>query len=106
MAWIYLMIAGVSEVWWATTMKLSHGFSKLNFSILTVVGMIVSFYFLIKASKVLPLSLAYPIWTGVGAVGSIIIGVILFKEQIAPLTWLFIALLLVGIVGIKATSGH
>ncbi|GKQ42196.1 QacE family quaternary ammonium compound efflux SMR transporter [Companilactobacillus sp. RD055328] len=106
MSWIYLLIAGIGEVWWATTMKLSHGFSKINYSILTIVGMIFSFYFLIKATKNLPLSIAYPIWTGVGALGSILIGLFLFKEQISPITWLFISLLLIGIIGIKATSGH
>lgn len=87
-------------------MKLSHGFSKLNFSIYTILGMIVSFYFLAKAIKQLPMSLPYPIWTGIGAVGSIIVGVFLFKDQIAPITWVFIFLLLVGIIGIKVTSGH
>ncbi|MGR3741320.1 DMT family transporter [Companilactobacillus sp. DQM5] len=106
MEWIYLLIAGICEVCWATCMKLSEGFTKLNFSIFTVIGMIVSFYFLIKASKTLPLSLAYPIWTGVGAFGSILAGMILFKENISFLTWIFIVFLLIGIIGIKATSGH
>ena len=57
------------------------------------------------AVKHLPLSLAYPVWTGIGAVGSIIVGVVLFKDQLQPATWFFIALLVIGIIGIKVTSG-
>lgn len=106
MAWMYLMIAGVFEVVWATTMKLSVGFSKFGFSMATVVGMILSFFFLAKATKLLPLSLAYPIWTGVGAVGSILVGVLLFKDHLSLSTFFFIGLLITGIIGIKVTSGH
>lgn len=106
MAWINLLIAGLAEVWWATTMKMSDGFSKLNYTLLTVVGMLVSFFFLIRATKGLPLSIAYPVWTGIGAVGAILVGVILFREQLSLLTWLFVILLVIGIIGIKVTSGH
>lgn len=87
-------------------MKLSDGFSKVNYSILTVIGMIASFYFLSKAIKLLPMSLAYPIWTGIGAVGSIIVGTLIFKDVISLKTWFFVGLLLVGIIGIKVTSTH
>lgn len=106
MSWIYLLIAGFGEVLWATTMKLSEGFSKLNYSIYTIIGMGLSFYFLIKATKELPLGIAYPIWTGIGAVGSIIVGVILFHDHLPNITWFFVGLLLIGIIGIKVTSGH
>lgn len=106
MAWIDLLLAGLLEVFWSTMMKWSEGFSKVNFAIYTVIGMIASFFFLSKALKQLPMSLSYPIWTGIGAVGSIIIGVALFHDKLAPVTWLFVGLLLVGIVGIKVTSGH
>lgn len=106
MTWIYLIIAGLFEVVWATTMKLSAGFTNLKFTIFTILGMIFSFYFLSIAIKHLPMSLAYPIWTGIGAVGSIIAGVIIFKDQITLITWFFIALLLIGIIGIKITTGH
>ena len=67
--------------------------------------MVLSFWFLALAVKHLPLSLAYPVWTGIGAVGSIIVGVVLFKDQLQPATWFFIALLVIGIIGIKVTSG-
>lgn len=104
MTWINLVIASFFEVFWATTMKLSNGFSKLTFSILTIIGMILSFVFLAQAAKHLNLSIAYPVWTGIGALGSIIMGIFLFNEQISLLTWIFIIFLLVGIIGIKLTS--
>ncbi len=106
MTWFYLVLAGIFEVVWATTMKMSEGFSVLMYSVATVVGMILSFAFLSLAIKQMPLSLAYPIWTGIGAVGSIIVGVVLFHDQIPGMTWLFIAMLIVGIIGIKITTGH
>ncbi len=106
MAWVSLIVAGFFEMFWATTMKLSEGFSKLNYSLLTVVGMIASFYFLAKALHSLPMSLAYPVWTGIGAVGSILIGVLLFKDRLSLATIFFVILLITGIIGIKFTSGH
>ncbi|CAM3366128.1 DMT family transporter [Vagococcus fessus] len=104
MAWLHLLIAGGLEVLWATTMKMSEGFSKLNYSLLTLVGMIASFYFLSKAIKILPMSLAYPVWTGIGAFGSILVGVLVFKDTLSIKTMFFVGLLLIGIIGIKVTS--
>ncbi|BAP84883.1 small multidrug resistance protein [Paucilactobacillus hokkaidonensis JCM 18461] len=106
MSWIYLVIAGLFEVVWATAMKLSNGFSRIDYSIATIVGMILSFFFLAKATKILSLSLAYPVWTGIGAVGSVLIGVLLFKDQLSLMTWVFVILLVISIVGIKITSSH
>jgi len=106
MNWIYLIIAGLFEVVWASTMKLSHGFTKLSFTILTIIGMILSFVLLAKATKTLPLSIAYPIWTGIGAFGSILVGFFIFGDKISPLTWIFIVLLLISIIGIKMTTSH
>jgi len=106
MSWIYLIIAGLFEVVWSTTMKLSHGFSKISFAIYTIVGLALSMLFLAIAIKKLPMSLAYPIWTGIGAVGSVIIGVILFGDKLSPLTWIFVVLLLISIIGIKISSGN
>jgi len=105
MHWIYLIIAGLFEVVWATTMKLSHGFTKISFTIYTIIGLALSMFFLSIAIKKMPMSLAYPIWTGIGAVGSIIAGVIIFGDKLSPLTWVFVALLLISIIGIKITSG-
>lgn len=106
MSWIYLLIAGIFEVVWATTMKLSNGFSILSYSLATLVGIAISFGSLVLATKNLSLSIAYPIWTGIGAVGAIVVGVVLFHDQFSAVTWLFVILSVVSIIGIKVTTGH
>lgn len=106
MDWIFLFIAGIFEVVWSTMMKLSHGFSVLSYSILTIIGMIISFAGLILATKHLPISIAYPVWTGIGAVGSVLIGIYLFHENLNWVTLFFVALLIISIIGIKVTSGE
>ena len=106
MEWVFLMIAGGLEVFWSTCMKYSEGFTDLKFSILTVVGMIFSFLFLSQATKSLPLGTAYAVWTGIGALGAVIVGIVLFKEPVTAARIFFVSLLLIGIVGLKATSGH
>ena len=106
MEWVYLLVAGGLEVFWSTCLKLYEGFSVLRFSILTVIGMVFSFLFLSQATKTLPLGTSYAIWTGIGALGAVIVGVLLFKESVSPLRLMFVALLLIGIIGLKATSGH
>ena len=103
MTWIYLVIAGIVEVVWSTTMKLSQGFTKIGWAI---VGMIASFAGLIIATKHLPIGIAYPVWTGIGAVGSVLVGVFLFHDQMNMMTWIFVILLIVSIIGIKTTAGH
>ena len=106
MEWIFLVIAGGLEVFWSTCMKYSEGITVLKFSILTVVGMIFSFLFLSQATKSLPLGTAYAVWTGIGALGAVIVGIVLFKEPVTAARIFFVSLLLIGIVGLKATSGH
>ena len=106
MEWVYLVIAGGLEVVWSTCMKFSEGFTDLKYTILTVVGMIFSFLFLSQATKNLPLGTAYAVWTGIGALGAVIVGIVLFKEPVTAARIFFMALLLIGIVGLKATSGH
>lgn len=106
MTWFYLILAGLLEVVWATSMKLSESFSRLGYSIVTIAGMILSFVFLARALKDLPMSLAYPIWTGIGAVGTVIVGVVFLKDQLSPLAYLFLVLVIIGIIGLKMTSGH
>lgn len=104
MAWIYLVIAGLLEVAWATGMKYSEGFSRPSWSAFTIVTMILSFALLSQAMKDLPLGSAYTIWTGIGAVGSVFLGILFFGESTAPLRLLFIALIVTGIVGLRYTS--
>ena len=89
-----------------TCMKLSDGFSEIKYTILTVIGLILSFVFLAQATKNLPLGTAYAIWTGIGALGAVIIGIVLFKESVSPARLFFVVMLLIGIIGLKATSGH
>lgn len=82
MQWIYLLIAGLFEVTWAVGLKLLQGFTNLTISILTILGMIASFYFLAIALKNIPLGTAYAIWTGIGTVGTVIFGSLLFKDSL------------------------
>ena len=106
MEWIFLVIAGGLEEFWSTCMKYSNGFTEIKFTILTVAGMILSFLFLSQATKTLPLGTAYAVWTGIGALGAVIVGIVLFKEPVTAARIFFVSLLLIGIVGLKATSGH
>lgn len=106
MEWIFLVIAGGLEVFWSTCMKYSEGFTDLKFSILTIIGMIFSFLFLSQATKSLPLGTAYAVWTGIGALGAVIVGIVLFKEPVTAARIFFVSMLLIGIVGLKVTSGH
>lgn len=105
MSWVLLIFAGFSECFWSAMMKLSDGFSKLNYSIAMIVGLTISMAALILATKHLPISLAYPIWTGIGAVGSVLIGALVFKDHMTPLTWFFTATLIISIIGLKIASG-
>lgn len=104
MAWIYLLIAGIFEVAWAIGLKYTHGFTRLVPSILTLIGMSISFYFLSMATKTLPIGTAYAVWTGIGALGTVVIGMILFNEPRDLIRILFVAFILVGIIGLKLTS--
>jgi len=106
MTWVCLILAGILEVVWATSMKLSENFSRLGYSMLTILGMVLSFVFLARALKDLPMSLAYPIWTGIGAIGTVVVGIVFLKDQLSPLAYLFLILVVIGIIGLKMTSGH
>lgn len=101
MNWIILFIAGLFEVAWAIGLKYSNGFTKLWPSIFTVVTMIISMGLLAYAVKHLPVGTAYAIWTGIGAVGTAVLGIILFGESKEVLRILFILLIVVGIIGLK-----
>lgn len=104
MEWFYLVIAGFFEAWWAIGLKYSQGFTKMVPSILTVIGMIASIYFLSAALKNLPIGTAYAIWTGIGTVGTVILGSILFKEAFDIKSIICVLLIISGIVGLKLTS--
>ena len=104
MAWVYLIIAGIFEVVWATGLKYSHGFTKLYPSLITLGGMAVSFYLLSLAVRSLPIGTAYAIWTGIGALGAVLLGIFLFHEPVSVWRIVFLCLILTGILGLKLTS--
>lgn len=104
MAWVYLLIAGLLEVGWALGLKYTDGFTRLLPSVVTVAAMIGSFVLLGQALRVLPIGTAYAIWTGIGAVGTAILGIILFDEPRDLARILCILLIVAGILGLKFTS--
>ena len=100
-AWTYLFLAGLLEIAWAIGLKYSQGFSRPLASGLTILGMLASFWFLSLALKTLPVGTGYAIWTGIGAVGTAILGVILFAEPVTVLRIASIGLIVAGIVGLR-----
>ncbi|WP_191062327.1 quaternary ammonium compound efflux SMR transporter SugE [Geminicoccus harenae] len=106
MAWIYLGIAGVLEVVWASFMKQSDGFTRLLPSVVTAIAMLGSVWLLAVAMRSLPLGTAYASWTGIGAVGSFLVGAFLMGEPMNPLRVLSVVLIVAGLIGLKlATPG-
>jgi quaternary ammonium compound-resistance protein SugE len=106
MYWIVLFVAGLFEVAWAIGLKYTEGFSKLWPSLFTIACMIISMGLLAYAVKHLPIGTAYAIWTGIGAVGTAILGIILFNESKELVRIFFIFLIVVGIIGLKIFSGQ
>lgn len=104
MPWILLLVAGMFEVGFTTCMKLSEGFSRLGWSVAFAICAVLSFAFLAMATRTIPLGIAYAVWTGFGAVGTIILGRVLFRESLEPAQYLFLALILGGIIGVKLTG--
>jgi len=104
MAWIILLAAGLFEIGWAVGLKYTEGFSRLAPTLLTVGSMVVSLGLLGLALKTLPLGTAYAIWTGVGTVGTAILGILLFDEQANFARLACIALIVAGIVGLKIVT--
>ncbi len=101
MAWIYLLIAGLLETVWAIGMKYTEGFTQFWPSVCTVLAMIASFFFLSKALMTIPVGTAYTTWTGIGAVGTVILGILLFGESHDIFRIIFISMIVVGIIGLK-----
>lgn len=105
MPWIYLILAGLLEVVWAVGLKYTDGFSRLWPSVITGSAMIASIVLLAMAVKTLPIGTAYAIWTGIGAVGAVILGIVLFGDSASPLRLACVGLVVLGMVGLKLTGG-
>ena len=101
MAWIILFFAGLFEVGWAVGLKYTEGFTRPLPTVLTVAAMLVSLGLLGLAMKELPLGTAYAIWTGIGAIGTVIAGILLLGESMAPLRMLSVGLIVCGLLGLK-----
>ena len=104
MAWVILIFAGIFEIVWAYSMKLSDGFTKLTPSIITIIFMLLSFGLLAYAMKALPLGTAYVVWTGIGAIGSFVVGILILGEPISALRMLAAVLIVSGLVLMKIAS--
>lgn len=104
MAWVYLLLAGLLEIVWAFYMKQSEGFSKLVPSVITIVTMIASFWLLSLAMRVLPLGTSYMVWTGIGAVGAFIVGIMLLGEPLNMMRVVAALMIAGGIVAMKIST--
>lgn len=104
MAWVILILAGIFEVVWAYSMKLSDGFIKLTPSLVTIVFMLLSFGLLAYSMKTLPLGTAYTIWTGIGAVGAFVLGILVLGEPVTPMRFLAAVLIVSGLLLMKLSS--
>jgi quaternary ammonium compound-resistance protein SugE len=104
LAWTYLVASGLIDVAWALSMKKAEGFTNPLWSAISVLLLAMFVYLLTKALQVLPVGTAYAVWTGIGAVGSVMAGIVLFAEPASAMRLLFIAIVAAGIIGLKVTS--
>lgn len=105
MAWVYLMVAGLLEVVWATALKSTDGFTRFWPSVLALSTALASFVLLAMALRSLPVGTGYAIWVGIGAVGTVAFGILVYGEPATPARLFFLALILVGIAGLKLSEG-
>ena len=104
MAWIILFLAGLAEIVWAVGLKYSEGFTRLWPSVITCVGMAISIWLLALAMRTLPLGTAYAVWTGIGAVGSFIAGILLLGETLSVARIASVSLIVLGLIGLKLST--
>lgn len=104
MSWLILLIAGLLEVVWAIGLKYTHGFTRLMPSLITVTAMVASVVLLSWAMKTLPVGTAYAIWTGIGAVGAAVAGIVLLGESASVARILSLCLIVAGIIGLKLSA--
>lgn len=104
MAWVYLILAGLFEIVWAVGLKYTEGFTRPAPTLITIAAMIVSMGLLGLAARDLPIGTAYAVWTGIGAVGAAILGIVLFAEPATALRIASIALIVAGVIGLKLAT--
>ncbi|OWK39448.1 DMT family transporter [Fimbriiglobus ruber] len=104
MAWVYLLVAALFEIGWAVGLKYSQGFTKFWPSVLTIAAMVLSLFFLAVAVRSIPVGTGYAIWTGIGAVGTATLGIILFAEPVTAWRVGCLLLILCGVVGLKIAA--
>lgn len=105
MPWVILVVAGLLETCWAVGLKYTDGFRRPLPSLLTGAAIVASMWLLAVAARSLPIGTAYPVWVGIGATGAAVLGVVLLGEPLTAPRVLFLAMLVVSIVGLKATAG-
>ena len=106
MCWVYLVIAGFFETFWAITLKMSHGFSRPLPTVFTFIGMAFSFLLLAKALKGIPVGTGYAVWTGIGIVGTFFISMTFFHDSVTLGQGICVFLILAGIIGLRILSAN
>ncbi len=100
-AWVYLVLAGFFEIAFTIALKLSDDFTKIRWVVVFVISSAVSFYFLSKSLAKIPIGTAYLIWSGIGGVGTVLVGIMFFNEPTTPLRLFFMALIIIAMIGLK-----
>lgn len=106
MAWLWLIVAGLLEIVWAVTLKRTEGFTKLGPSVITLAGMIASFYLLSQVMKALPTGTAYAVWVGIGAAGTALFGIFFLDEPRTAIRLVSLALIVLGVIGLRVAEGR
>lgn len=102
--WTFILVAGIFEVVWALALKRSDGFNDPVYTIIFLIGLVISMYFLSRALGTgLPIGTAYAVWVGIGAIGTVVFGIILFDDPLTVVRMMFVALIVIGIVGLQVT---
>ena len=104
MAWLFLFLAGLTEIGWAIDLNYSHGYTRIFPSVIAITVMVLSFFLLAHSLKSIPIGTAYAVWTGIGIMGTVILGIFLFNEPVNFSRLLFLSFILIGIVGLKITQ--
>jgi quaternary ammonium compound-resistance protein SugE len=105
-AWLWIFFAGLAEIGWMVGLKLSNGFVRIGWTVATLAAMALSVILLAAAVRTVPMGTAYAVWTGIGAVGIVIVGILFFGEPRSFWRIAYIACILIGIAGLKLTSGE